>query len=1205
MPRLDAQRLEIAQSIQAALAQENLLTPIQARSFVRCLQTTWDVELIRWSDSDSSNQLSSAYNLIHVAGIYRDIEGFHSSNAIKCYRRAAEQLEWLARSADRLKDELPINLLAGAAYQLGALPAMAKGLLKQFSSDNVGWHLFSSFLQADFDSVIKLAIDFWKSSPELTEKEASSHLLNGEGDDVASWYITVELIRTIGLISFSLRVGDQSRLDKGLEKLNALQRVATRTLSSDLSLLITMLNEVSIGFNDSSIYKSINRLAELDPTKKSRLNELARHQYHNGRGILWPSQHAGIERLLDQSSFALCTPTGSGKTLVANLALIKELLLIQDNPLTVPLAIYLVPSRALAGEVETKLSREMGKEFIVTGLYGGNDWGVSDYWLDADRPTVLIATVEKADSLMRYLGPIIISRLKLLIIDEAHQIIPADPEYAATNFAKHSDRSLRLESFVSRILVHLPDVARIALTAVAGGAAGPVSKWIESKEDAHPVGLNYRSTRQVIGVMETRTGSAPKLNLNLLNGASLSVAGREDALYLNIKNQVMPQLPPLMRNSLNRYNQLEIFWASMHFRFGGRRVLISLMQAPEQTMKWYCEAILMEQWADITAFEPPENPRLREFYDDTMATCIDYCGEDSYEVQLLRIGVATSHGQMPQRLRLLMTNLIERGICSITIATATLTEGVNLPFDIIFLPQLQRQSYNPDEEERIVVPLSTAEFRNLSGRAGRPGAARSMEGLTLIALPQTPSTTAKGMIATQKQQVENLRLDYKNLSERLAAEEEGTGDIDSPIALLINTLFSKAIECDLVGNEDEYLVWLERVSPLDISDHAGMGHKSQDAQLADTLDELDSVLLSAIEEIDRMDMDEIDGEDAEEFLTELWAKTFSTYAAAQEEWMESAFIKRGAALIETIYPDENERNRLYQYGFPPYIGKRFDGIFEDIKDILASANSYGVLSTQGRCNIFVELAELISEDQGYGFYVRDALKAQNVLANWKGVLKWWLGDPEAPGPQADTLREWQRFVSENLEFRLGVAAGAVVARAWSDGAGDHLKIPSLEEWKETTGLPWFGFWLRELLRWGTHDPFVAFILSQGLAKTRNAATDRKLEFREWLEAEYEDIDDDDWIDPQLFLQWQISLPRHERAEAEEIRYQAQLTGTDGLLGKYTVMPIYKNGVLTWLDPAGYELARSNVAEWEDHVDIHKSDFIMLVENDSATVTKKF
>lgn len=46
-------------------------------------------------------------------------------------------------------------------------------------------------------------------------------------------------------------------------------------------------------------------------------------------------------------------------------------------------------------------------------------------------------------------------------------------------------------------------------------------------------------------------------------------------------------------------------------------------------------------------------------------------------------------------------------------------------------------------------------------------------------------------------------------------------------------------------------------------------------------------------------------------------------------------------------------------------------------------------------------------------------------------------------------------------------------------------------------------------------------------------------------------------------------------------------------------------ILAWLDPAGYELAKSNVAEWDDHVDTHKSDFKMIVINGSATVAKVF
>ena len=72
---------------------------------------------------------------------------------------------------------------------------------------------------------------------------------------------------------------------------------------------------------------------------------------------------------------------------------------------------------------------------------------------------MLIATVEKADALMRYVGPLILARLRLLIVDEAHQVVPEDDEDTLVDFAEHGNRAIRLEAFVSRILTLAPDVS--------------------------------------------------------------------------------------------------------------------------------------------------------------------------------------------------------------------------------------------------------------------------------------------------------------------------------------------------------------------------------------------------------------------------------------------------------------------------------------------------------------------------------------------------------------------------------------------------------------------------------------------------------------------------------------------------------------------------------------------------------------------------
>jgi DEAD/DEAH box helicase len=291
-------------------------------------------------------------------------------------------------------------------------------------------------------------------------------------------------------------------------------------------------------------------------------------------------------------------------TLVANLAIVKELLLLADGSLA-PLALYLVPSRALAGEVEAKLTTELGGDFIVTGLYGGADWGITDAWLTSDMPTVLIATVEKAEALMRYLGPVLLARLRLLIVDEAHQVVVENNVYEQENLAEHSSRAARLESFISRLLARRPDIVRIALTAVAGGAAHPVARWIESNPEAIPVGTYYRSTRQAVGTFEVRPNSRPEILLDMLNDRLLAVRGRAANVYINLRIDPMPRPPANVRGSINHYTQISILWASLHLIDSERRILVSISQNPEDTIKWYADAFSLNGWDTLPQFVPP------------------------------------------------------------------------------------------------------------------------------------------------------------------------------------------------------------------------------------------------------------------------------------------------------------------------------------------------------------------------------------------------------------------------------------------------------------------------------------------------------------------------------------------------------------------------------------------------------------------------
>jgi len=544
-----------------------------------------------------------------------------------------------------------------------------------------------------------------------------------------------------------------------------------------------------------------------------------------------------------------------------------------------------------------------------------------------------------------------------------------------------------------------------------------------------------------------------------------------------------------------------------------------------------------------------------------------------------------------------MTRLIDQRICPITVATATLTEGVNLPFDIIFVTSLQRTSFDATLRRQIISKFPISEFRNLAGRAGRPGSAEGMEGMILVSLPQNPSATAPATVSTQRRQIREMQQNYLGLLGRLLAEERVADYVPSPLGLLLESLRAKASQVLGIRDDSSFLTWLERVSPTEISARAGQCDESPEARLADTVDELDSLLLNAAEELRGIGDETLTGSQIEQSLLRLWSKTFTAVAAVNEAWLEKAFVRRGMSVVDRIYPDLNERRRLYQYGFTPVVGRRFESVAPAMRAEIESATGYGASTSADRLNHFRRLGLLLASDRGFGFRVRQTVQDQALLEGWFDVLAWWMNIDDAISPSLNELRAWQRFVADNLDFRLGVAVGAVSAQAWSQGAQSPLDVPTLASWRATTGLPWFGFWAKELLRWGTLEPFVAFAMARGLAGTRESALKMKDVFLVWLAGEVEHPDAEDYVDPQQYLSWQQALSSSSVPARRPATVVAGLSGTDGKNGRYDVVPMSGlKGRTIWIDASGFRLASSD-SRLNQPARPHSSDFVLTVDSD--------
>ena len=134
---------------------------------------------------------------------------------------------------------------------------------------------------------------------------------------------------------------------------------------------------------------------------------------------------------------------------------------------------------------------------------------------------------------------------------------------------------------------------------------------------------------------------------------------------------------------------------------------------------------------------------------------------------------------------------------------------------------------------------------------------------------------------------------------------------------------------------------------------------------------------------------------------------------------------------------------------------------------------------------------------------------------------------------------------------------------------------------------------------------MAFSLAQGLARTREEAAGRRPEFAAWLEDELEEVGADDFIDPQKFLDWQRALPRDRRRGVRSREIDAELTGTNGRMELYSVMPMESDNFVNWIDASGYSLARSGQRPPWIRDSAFRDDFDLRIEDGRAMMNRKF
>jgi helicase len=164
---------------------------------------------------------------------------------------------------------------------------------------------------------------------------------------------------------------------------------------------------------------------------------------------------AGILNLKD--SFVIASPTASGKTLLAELLMIKA---ITEKHCK---AIYVVPLRALATEKYERFKEKYEPLGVKVAISTG-DFDSTDMWLA--NYDLVILTSEKADSLLRHKSDWM-QQVGVAVIDEVHLLHDVS-------------RGPTLEITITRLKKLNPEVLFLFLSATIQNA-DELAKWISAK----------------------------------------------------------------------------------------------------------------------------------------------------------------------------------------------------------------------------------------------------------------------------------------------------------------------------------------------------------------------------------------------------------------------------------------------------------------------------------------------------------------------------------------------------------------------------------------------------------------------------------------------------------------------------------------------------------------------------------------------------
>jgi hypothetical protein len=421
---------------------------------------------------------------------------------------------------------------------------------------------------------------------------------------------------------------------------------------------------------------------------------------------VWPSQRAALDAgLVDAAArnMVVTMPTSAGKTHIAEWAILHAL---SPRPgdenrwwLVSRLAVYIVPTRALAAQVERHLAESLELLGLrVSSLFGGAEHVRYEMQL-LDFTDVLVVTSEKLDLLLRNM-PELTSRLELVLVDEGHTI-------------DRSERGLRLEMLLTRIRRTAPSARLLLLSAVLPNGED-LARWLDTDADAaNLASINWSPSRLRMGVFSWR---------------GRDIDGQQGTIdYGNSGNGefFLPRVLTRHKKRVNLFPEApkEVAAAlALHFdRLGPVLIAQPTKVKARAVAKALGEALNREGAPKLGATDGSLSAEVLQRRVEAYDEIGRHIGSNHELAVMVLRGYAYHHAEVPQAVRNCLERAYRNGALRVLCATSTLSQGMNLPTKTVLVPDTWR-----GQGEQV----SVRDFWNTAGRAGRAG--RETEGHVVL-----------------------------------------------------------------------------------------------------------------------------------------------------------------------------------------------------------------------------------------------------------------------------------------------------------------------------------------------------------------------------------------------------------------------------------------------------------------------------------------